>query len=213
MRIENHRLVDATAPIDLRWLPDDHGNKPLAKPLGIIIHCAVTTSLLETYRALKSRDYVEAHGTVDGFAGSGPSVIQVAQHVPFDRMARHAGKSEWDGLKGLNACTIGLEIANPGPLVMGPGGLKTTYGKAWPKDQAVEMRHRHPGTPKTWTHWATYTPEEVWVVAMLCKVLVFTYPSIYFVAGHDEVSPGRKFDPGPAFDMDALRRAVFEEAA
>jgi N-acetylmuramoyl-L-alanine amidase len=31
--------------------------------------------------------------------------------------------------------------------------------------------------------------------------------------GHDDISPGRKFDPGPAFPMESLRTRLFGRAA
>ncbi|MCX8132894.1 MAG: N-acetylmuramoyl-L-alanine amidase [Roseococcus sp.] len=34
--------------------------------------------------------------------------------VPEHRRARHAGVSHWRGREGLNACSIGIEVVNPG---------------------------------------------------------------------------------------------------
>jgi N-acetylmuramoyl-L-alanine amidase len=44
---------------------------------------------------------------------------RVAQLVPEDRRAWHAGKSSWAGETDINSCSIGIEIANAGH----PGGL------------------------------------------------------------------------------------------
>ncbi len=44
---------------------------------------------------------------------------RIAQLVPEDRRAWHAGKSSWAGETDINSCSIGIEIANPGH----PGGL------------------------------------------------------------------------------------------
>lgn len=39
---------------------------------------------------------------------------QILRMVPEERRAWHAGQSYWRGLTGLNACSIGIEIVNPG---------------------------------------------------------------------------------------------------
>jgi hypothetical protein len=38
----------------------------------------------------------------------------------------------------------------------------------------------------------------------LCALLVQTY-EVTMIVGHEEISPGRKSDPGPAFPLDKLR--------
>lgn len=44
---------------------------------------------------------------------------RVAQLVPEERRAWHAGRSVWQGERDINSCSIGIEIANAGH----PGGL------------------------------------------------------------------------------------------
>ncbi|HEY0115966.1 MAG TPA: N-acetylmuramoyl-L-alanine amidase [Allosphingosinicella sp.] len=39
---------------------------------------------------------------------------QILRMVPEDRRAWHAGRSYWRGQTGLNSCSIGIEIVNPG---------------------------------------------------------------------------------------------------
>jgi AmpD protein len=41
-------------------------------------------------------------------------------------------------------------------------------------------------------------------LAVLVHQLMRRYPSISGIAGHDEIAPGRKTDPGPAFDWRRL---------
>lgn len=45
-----------------------------------------------------------------------------------------------------------------------------------------------------------YTSRQYARLAMLTRRLRHAYPALSGVAGHDEISPGRKTDPGPAFD-------------
>ena len=50
-----------------------------------------------------------------------------------------------------------------------------------------------------------YTAAQYTMLARLLKALSRRYP-IAHVAGHSDVAPGRKTDPGPAFDWARLRR-------
>lgn len=191
MRIEGHRLIGE----NVAFAPDDHGG--LLKPAIVVIHYAVTHDARTTAAVLEARDYVSAHVTIDA-AG------RVIQQVPFDRVAFHAGESSYRGLSNVNRFALGLEISNPGPLVRGADGLlRTTYGKVW-TGGAVEAKHKHASAPASWTHWAEFSPMELDLAAELCELWRQEY-GISDVVGHDDVSPGRKFDPGPAFPMEWFR--------
>jgi N-acetylmuramoyl-L-alanine amidase len=50
---------------------------------------------------------VSAHYTVDEDG-------TIYAHVPEDRRAWHAGVSFWAGVTNINACSIGIELVNPG---------------------------------------------------------------------------------------------------
>ena len=52
-----------------------------------------------------------------------------------------------------------------------------------------------------------YTDAQYRVLARLARALRLRYP-IVDIAGHSDIAPGRKTDPGPAFDWARLRRAL-----
>lgn len=52
-----------------------------------------------------------------------------------------------------------------------------------------------------------YEPAQYGVLAQLAQALCRRYPITDF-AGHDDVAPGRKTDPGPAFDWARFRQLV-----
>lgn len=199
MLIENHRLVGENVTFEF----DEQG--AALKPEIVVIHYAVTHDAKSTAAVLKARDYVSCHLTID-------STGRVIQQVPFNRVAFHAGKSVYRGRANVNAFSLGIEISNPGPLVTGPDGrLRTVYGKVWEAGH-VQARHRDPNAPRVWQNWAEYSPTEVDLCAQLCELFRQVY-GITDIVGHDDVSPGRKFDPGPAFPMAWLRGAVFPATA
>ena len=55
------------------------------------------------------------------------------------------------------------------------------------------------------TCWHRYPEMQRQVVDELCGLLMAAY-GIARILGHEEIAPGRKNDPGPAFPLDELRR-------
>ncbi|QKT04512.1 1,6-anhydro-N-acetylmuramyl-L-alanine amidase AmpD [Ectothiorhodospiraceae bacterium 2226] len=55
-----------------------------------------------------------------------------------------------------------------------------------------------------------YTDAQYAVLARLARGIMRAYPDITpaRIVGHCDIAPGRKTDPGPAFEWDRLRRAV-----
>ena len=198
MRVEDHWLTDPPDGITIERKPI-YGEKPEITPEILVIHYAVTDSINATVAAQQHQGY-GAHLTIDGHPGEG---VQVVQHLPFNQRAGHAGRSKYQGRDAVNGFSIGVEIANPGPIV----GGKTVWGMTWPEELTTPGVHKSGLVPQ-WKHWAAYTDEETDFCAHLAELLKQTY-GITDVVGHDDVSPGRKFDPGPAFPMAWLRRTVF----
>lgn len=207
MKIVKHRLVEAPVGIVLEYREDPDVAKapPLVGPELVVIHYAVAETARATAAVLDARDYVSAHVSIDG---SG----RVIQQVPFGTTAWHAGESLYRGRDKVSRFSIGIEIANPGPLVLRGSQYFTTYGKLW-LGGVVEAWHKNDKNRAGWRYWAEYSQTEIDLAVHLCVLLRQTYPSIVDVVGHDDVSPGRKADPGPAFPMRHVLDAVFPERA
>lgn len=131
---------------------------------------------------------------------------EVTQLVPFDRAAWHAGRSSWRGVTAMNSNSIGIELANYGELDGGPGHW-TFSGRHVPDERVYVGRHKHGGAS---TGWHTYPLAQVEAALAIAEALHRAY-GFEDVAGHDDIAPGRKTDPGPAFDLVSFRHAVLAD--
>ena len=135
----------------------------------------------------------------------------ITQMVPFEQVAWHAGKSSWQGLDNLNRHSIGIELDNPGRLV--------PSGEAWVSDpknpkhkysssEVLVATHKHETAP---SGWYKYPEVQLRAAQELAALLARTY-ALQDILGHEDIAPGRKADPGPAFPMDRFRATVMAMA-
>ena len=207
MRIKNHRLYndDNTATT---FMQADKTSGTV-NPQYLIMHYTAGASGLGTaqYFASKSAK-ASAHVVIDRDG----SIIQC---VKFDTIAWHAGKSQWKSIVGLNRHSIGIEMANWGLLMEGPGGFKSHTGQPVASSDVVIARHKN--GPAKDLPWEMFTPDQVAAAISVAQAIVEAYgiPEDA-ILGHDDIAPTRKIDPGPAFDLNRFRAKVFgrgEDAA
>jgi N-acetylmuramoyl-L-alanine amidase len=130
----------------------------------------------------------------------------IYQLVPFDTITWHAGVSAHGVRKGLNKYSIGIEMDNAGNLKKQGDCYVSWFKKSYPEEETLLATHRNEQDPR---YWHTYTKEQISACEKVCQLLVEKY-SITTVLGHEEISAGRKQDPGPAFPLDALRAYLLE---
>lgn len=132
----------------------------------------------------------------------------VTQLVGFNRKAWHAGASRWVGREGVNTFSIGIELDNPGLLVRRADGWRTEWGDPVEDGDVIEAAHKNGGPVRGWHAYAT---GQIEVAVEVATVLARRY-GLKDVIGHDDVAPGRKSDPGPAFPMSLLRERAMGHA-
>ena len=85
---------------------------------------------------------------------------------------------------------------------------RTRLNAEFTEEQVHHERHSNPKIP--YEYWEKYTQEQIDVVFDICELLRHHY-GIIEILGHDQISPDRKQDPGPAFPMDELRSEVIKD--
>jgi N-acetylmuramoyl-L-alanine amidase len=133
--------------------------------------------------------------------------------VPFDVVAWHAGRSSWtfangQSRTGLNNHAIGIEIENWGPLQKSPTGWVSWTGAAVDGTKVIEARHKY-GVPDC--GWETFTEAQIASTFGAAQAICSKY-EIREIVGHEDISPGRKSDPGPAWKMSSFVGRVFGRA-
>lgn len=173
------------------------------KPIYVVIH----------YTVISYSATVKSFGPAGSKKASAHLVIsrggEVTQMVAFNRRAWHAGESFWNGLSDLNTHSVGIELENHGYLhQQGDGKFLSDNHELVDPSHAVQARHKNPKSNAR--YWERYPPAQLDACEGICDALVKQY-GIQEILGHDDVSPGRKSDPGPAFPMERIR-SVFGRA-
>ena len=169
------------------------------EPDSIVIHYTAQTSTDGAVRSLTDPlRKVSAHFVI----GRDGKLIQL---VPMNKQAWHAGQSTWNGRSGYNKYSIGIEIVNAGLLNQDENnGFLTWYKGKIPNDQ-VESTYDE--TTHDLKYWHSYSKEQIDTCWNICNALIETY-NIKEILGHEEISPGRKTDPGPAFPLNKFRERL-----
>lgn len=207
MKIKNSKLQDDNGS-SVEFVKARHTGGKLAdgKPKFLVIHYTAGGSGAGTVNFFKSSDVaVSAHLIIDRDG-------KITQMVDFDTTAFHAGKSRWKGVKGLNSHSVGIEIANWGKLRQtAAGGWISDTNSAVAADRVIVAEHRN--SPGAKHGWEVFDAPQFDATVAAAKAIVREFElEPWDVVGHDDISPLRKIDPGPAFPMDSFRAKVFGRA-
>jgi len=195
LKIENHQLLGDL--VSHRSTPN-HGG--IMAPSYLIFHYTAGRSVEGSVQSLctrKARGNASAHVVL----GRDGEIVQLA---PFNVVTWHAGVSQWAGLVGLNSHSIGIEMDNAGLLKKVGNQYQAWFAKAYPEDEVTLAAHRNGGPVSP---WHAYTEVQIERAIALAELLVEHY-DLQDVLGHEDIAPGRKIDPGPAFPLAAVRSRV-----
>lgn len=197
MKLEGHQLVADKPGEDIkqRTTPNRGG---LVSPKYLVFHFTAGKSVLSSIEWLCN---AEAKASAHLVVGRDGSITQLA---PFNIVTWHAGKSHWAGLTGMNQYSIGIEMDNAGKLTKVGTKYRAWFGVEYPESEVVQARHKN---EQDVGFWHAYTEVQLNRALELAQLLVRTY-NLSDVIGHEDIAPGRKNDPGPAFPLTNIRAAA-----
>lgn len=209
MKVVDHKLVaDAGDPaIRFDASPNTGGTVRGGKPQFLVLHYTAGGTGAGAVRVFKDAtpgSRVSAHLVID-HDGS------ITQMVPFDTVAFHAGASRWRGKTGLNAWSVGIEIANWGQLQRDANGTWRSWtGAEIPAERVMMAEHKN--SPGRAHGWEIFDEAQIEATVAAARAIVSAYGmDEWDMIGHDDISPFRKIDPGPALAVDIVRARVFGE--
>jgi N-acetylmuramoyl-L-alanine amidase len=192
MRIRNHRLQG----VPQEETPNRGG---VMDPKYLVFHFTAGRSAKESIDWLCSPKAKASAHVVVGRDGS------IVQLVPFNIKAWHAGISHWEGLTGLNSSSIGIEMDNAGRLTKVGSAYRAWFQSEYSGEEVIQAKHKF---EQDFSYWHTYTEEQIQKALELASLLTKTY-GLKDIIGHEDIAPGRKVDPGPAFPLSNIRAKVF----
>lgn len=202
-----HRLTRKGRLVERVMSPAAHTSGTFSvQPKIIVMHYTYGgsgRSSAEWFRDPANRYKSSAHVVVDRDG----SVIQC---VDFNTAANHAGRSSWGPFKGLNRHAYGIELANWGYLQKRGSGWTSYTGLAIADPVLAIHKNGNPNGSGAPIGWEPFPAALISTATQIARALTEAY-GVTEIVGHDDISVGRKWDPGPAFDMDAFRADVLED--
>lgn len=198
MEIKNHRLTGDKVGA-YKATTKTSGSFKEGMPDTVIIHYTASPTASSAINVLLDKKIMASAHIVVDVDGT------VTQMADFNIITWHAGRSEYKGRDKFNNLSIGIEIVNSGPITEKGGRYYDVYNNEYPASQVVKAKHRF--NPNFADYWHKYTDIQLKVVKEICELLKANY-GIKYILGHEEISVGRKHDPGPAYPLDEMRDSV-----
>lgn len=177
---------------------------------GEIIEQDIKAIILH-YTATLSGDQAVSYLTNKSAKASSHIIIdrdgRITQLIPFNFISWGTGKSNYKGLTGFNKFSINIQLVNAGPINNQNGKYVTYFGEELAKSDVTQAQHKFQDNKG---YWHNYTEIQIQRTKEICKILVEEY-DIPWILGHEDVSIGRKFDPGPLFPMKEIQKEILGE--
>lgn len=195
MQVVDHRLCRDNG-IPYVYVPSPHRWGLIEHKFLLMHYSAGGTPLAVVDWFQNPNSKVSAHLII----GRDRSIVQT---VPFNVRAWHAGESSWNDLEGLNRYSIGIELDNAGRLEPAHANQwRSWWGRLYgAPNEVLVAAHKN---EEEISGWHRYTPDQIETAVEVARTLIQHY-GLTEILGHDDVSPGRKSDPGPAFPMEDFR--------
>jgi N-acetylmuramoyl-L-alanine amidase len=181
MQIAGHKLDVA------QWV-DGFKSKSGLELRYVVLHYPATDTLSQTYSALKPGKAYHLLIDRDG------SLKQLAL---LNKVTAHAGYSSWKDSEQLNNFAVAVSLINAGRLKKDGAKYRSDGGATYPQASVGRARPRLPTSGTAEAPWERFTKAQLDACEAVLRALIAAYPTIRDVVGHDEISMGRRDDPGP----------------
>lgn len=197
MKIVNHILqLTNSNPVLFKPTPNKSGKY---RPEYLIMHYTASSSFDSAVSWLTNK---AAKASAHLIIGKDSKICQLA---PFNMVTWHAGISFWNGLDGMNKFSVGIELVNCGRLARSVSGYYCPLDrKVIPNAEVTLALHKNESKESAWESYS----EVQLNIATEVSALIYDHYKLKDVIGHDDVSPFRKSDPGPAFPMSSFRSKI-----
>jgi N-acetylmuramoyl-L-alanine amidase len=122
---------------------------------------------------------------------------QIFQQHHGNTGGHHAGKSNWNSKSNVSSFAGGIEIASGGKLEQRDGGFFSWFNKKVEKGNWRKGTHEQGYMSEGFYECFTAAQEKS--LKMFCNWLVNN--GVEEIVGHDQISPGRKQDPGASLSL------------
>ncbi len=196
MKITSKHLLEGSG-ISQMSCPKNTEKFAIGLPDTVVIHYTAGRDAESSAKFLCSEVKASAHLVI----GRDGNIIQL---VPFNTISWHAGISSFGSRQGLNKYSIGIELDNAGILQKTGNEYKAWFGRSYHENEVMYATHRNENSPQ---FWHSFTEVQIEACRQVCELLISKY-GIKLMVGHEEIAPGRKQDPGPAFPLDKFRERL-----
>lgn len=188
--------VELNCPLAVRdpqYQMKTRGKRPKGYPQGLVVHFTAGSS------AESSLSWGRDQGLAFWMIAKDGKTYQTHS---LDTWGYHAGKSSYRGIEGtVSDELLGVEIDCAGMLTPKAGKYVSWFGR-----QVTEsnVRFSEGKANQVRGHYEKFTTKQEEALIELCLWLKRNNPKVFsfdLVVGHDEVSPGRKNDPGASLSM------------
>ncbi len=165
-------------------------------PMGLIVH----------YTSGRSNSDKDAINTLNALAYSGLGCLVMsnmgeifrAQNQSIDDVGLHAGVSKYNGKKGLSYYCLGIEICCAGKVDQIGNKYTSWFNEIY---YPSEVRYVTDKDNYKQGFYHQFTREQENNLISFCRWQKAINPEFSYdwVLGHDEISDGRKLDPGGSF--------------
>ncbi|MGB3463897.1 MAG: hypothetical protein WBA74_01450 [Cyclobacteriaceae bacterium] len=132
----------------------------------------------------------------------------VQQFIPFNRQVSEPIPGSWEGIKDLRSRAIVINFENCGRLSKKAEHFVSACEKTFDTAEVFTGIHQN---EESLSYWHKFSESQIQIAEKIIRCLTSTY-QVKYILGNEEVCPGLKTDPGPAFPLEILRRKVIRES-